>query len=324
MKKSVYIGGICCTTLMLLGSMSKALHWPGANVMLILSVALFCVYFLPAALMNSYNEQKENKRKALYVVSFIVFFLCMVSVLFKVLHWPGAGELMFIGILFPFVVFLPVYLYHTREDSKINNKNFMGVMFGLIFLALFTVLLSMTVSRQILHGAAASANNNQKAIAFSKTLKTDVVTTIEVQKASLDLFNYVEELKCELLNANQEGGCSGKELQSDFNFEKTSEPDNKEIPKLLFNTDEGKSKVEILKEKISAYRSALLAAKNISPELKELVNNLFDLNDKEVEEGNILSWENRELSGYSLVLTLDALTLIQNNTLLLEKELATL
>ena len=152
---------------MLFGCMFKVMHWPGASVMIVAAVVLFCLVFLPSAMMHSKREQKEKNRSTLHLVSYIVYAACMISVLFKVMHWPGAGALLFIGVLFPFLVFLPLYLYNTREESKINNKNFLGVMFGLIFLAVFGALLSMTVSKQILGKVVETITNNQEAISFS-------------------------------------------------------------------------------------------------------------------------------------------------------------
>ena len=90
----------------------------------------------------------------------------------------------------------------------------------------------------------------------------------------------------------------------------------------MFIADDGKSKVEILKIKINAFRETLLASKKITPELFELTNSLFDVNSaKTTQNGDQISWEEQELQGYSLVFVIDALTLIQANARLAEHEL---
>src|ERR1700741_2391193 len=119
MKKSVYISGIACAVIMLLGCMFKIMHWPGASMLFIIPVALFCLYFLPIALIASYREEK--KYKALHIVTFIVFLISMTGVLFKVIHWPGASILLFVGLPLPFILFLPVYLKSTSPDKKESN-----------------------------------------------------------------------------------------------------------------------------------------------------------------------------------------------------------
>ena len=123
MKKSVYYPGIACTILMLFGCMFKIMHWPGASVTLTVSILLFCFYFLPAALVNSYKSQETPKYKTLHIITFIVFSICMMGVLFKVMHWPGAGAFLIIGLPLPFVLFLPVYLYSTKDEKKENRND---------------------------------------------------------------------------------------------------------------------------------------------------------------------------------------------------------
>lgn len=314
MKKSNYISGISCAILMLLGCLFKVMHWPGAGIMLVVSVALFCLYFLPSALMNSY-ESLGNKYKTLHIVAGLVFFICMAGVLFKIMHWPGASLFLFPGILLPFVLFLPVYLYQTKEESKIANKNFLGIVFGLIFLAVFGVLLALSVSRQIITRAGFQINNNESTLAF---YESESNATSEVAKASSELCAYIDELKCELLIAAEENACVGNKPKPNYDFE---QKDNRDVPRLLFITDGEKSKVEILKTKINAFRETLLASKKITPELFELTNSLFDVNSAKItQNGDQISWEEQELEGYSLVFVMDALTLIQSNARLTEHE----
>src|ERR1035437_382096 len=113
MKKLIYISGIASANLMMFGSLFKVQHWSGGNVLITLATFLFCFIFLPSALISSYHGQEQKKYKWLYIVTFIVFFISMMGVLFKVMHWPGAAMFLLLGIPLPFVVFLPVYLYQT-------------------------------------------------------------------------------------------------------------------------------------------------------------------------------------------------------------------
>ena len=104
MKKSIYISGIACVNLLMLGCMFKIQHWPGAGILLTFSVLLFCIVFLPVSLINSYKEI-AGKSPWLHVVTFIVFFIGMLSILFKTQHWPGASMFLLIGMPLPFVLF---------------------------------------------------------------------------------------------------------------------------------------------------------------------------------------------------------------------------
>jgi hypothetical protein len=143
MKKIIYVSGIACANLMMLGCLFKVSHWPGGEVLLTVAVLFFGFFFFPAALISNYQSQETQKYKWLYVVTFIVFFIGMMGILFKVRHWAGADILLYLAVPAPFVLFLPVYLYQTRNEKKEGNLNFLAIMFGLTFIAVFTVLLAL-------------------------------------------------------------------------------------------------------------------------------------------------------------------------------------
>lgn len=318
MKKSVYVTGISCAIFMLFGCIFKIMHWPGASMMIISSVSLFCFWFLPAGLMNSYSSLPIKKMKTLHIVSFIVFSVCMMSVLFKVMHWPGAGALLLPGVLLPFLVFFPVYLYNTREEEKAGNKNFFGLVIGLTFVAVFGVLLALSVSKQVIHGAVMSVTHNETSLhLFEADNKGS-----EVSKAAAELCNYTNELKCMILSASDGDMCDGNKLNVNYKPENIADADNRETVRKAFFSEDGESKAKILKEKICAFRETVLASKNVSPELTELTKTLFDTGENDINgvypEG--LAWEQREFNNYSVIFTLDFLSKLQGNVRLVEGE----
>ncbi len=318
MKRSVYISGISCAILMLIGCISKIMHWPGASVMIIVSVFLFCFWFLPAGLMNSYQTLPLKKMKTLHIITFVVFALCMMGVLFKVMHWPGAGMFLFPGLMLPFVVFLPVYLYHTREEEKTGNKNFFALTLGLTFLAVFSVFLAMTISKQIVFQGTASVNYSE---ASTKVISADIKEDGNVSKAANDLFAYTDELKCILLSESDPVMCDGNKTNANYTAENISIMYNKDSDKQIFSIEEGWVRADLLKKKINAFRETVLADKNISPELAELTKQLFDTSDTD-QDGNVTpgEWERRELTNYPIIFTLDFLSKLQNNVRLVEGE----
>ncbi|MFL5753753.1 MAG: GldL-related protein [Bacteroidia bacterium] len=325
MKKSIYFSGIACTFLMLLGCMFKVMHWPGASVMLILSVFLFCFLFLPSALVSNYKTQ-EGKYKALHAVTFVVFALCMMGVLFKVMHWPGASLFLFIGLPLPFILFMPVYLYQTKDQKKGSSTNFLGIMFGLTFLAVFSVLLSLNVSKQILARAAAITNDNEQMANFTSSVSGDRGTGTKVKVSSDELYAYIDELKCELISAGNPGLCTGKKPGPGYDAKQLADMDNQEFPKyiLLGSGENNAGKLPGLKAKIAAYREALTSSGKLSPELEQLAKDLFDVGDKEIrdENGEMVSnsWEQIQFPSYRLIFVIDLLSQIQANARLVESE----
>lgn len=316
MKKSVYFSGIASANLMLFGSMFKVFHWPGAGILLVLATLMFCLWFLPSALIHNYQSQPEKKHKALHIVTFIVFFIVMLGVLFKVQHWPGAGLFLLIGIPLPFVLFLPVYLYSTRDERKVTNTNFLGIMFGLTFLAVFSVLLSLNISKNVLHQMAASVSQNEQSSFFLHSQKA--IDNNVIDKKAEELYAFIDELKCELVNVAGID-CRSVKNVSINSSDQVAALNHSQAGNILF-ADGRAGKMDLLKSKLEDYRKAVLATEKISPELSELANTLFDTSDLRSDE-EVITWEQREFSNRHLISMLDVLSGIQSNVLLVKSEL---
>jgi hypothetical protein len=318
MKRSVYITGISCAILMLFGCVAKIMHWPGAGVLLVVAVFLFCFGFLPMALKNSYDLLPLKKMKTLHVVAYLVFAVCMMGVLFKVMHWPGASMFLLVGLLSPFVIFLPVYLYHTKEEEKTGNKNFLGLVLGLMFLAVFSVFLALSVSKQILWQGVESVKQNES---NARTYAYATNGENEITKSANDLINYSNELKCLMLSLAGEKMCDGNTTNANYKPEYIGGLDNWGAANAVFLSEEGTARTKALKQKIESFKENILASKNITPELAELVNTLFYTGDNDVTgiypPG--MAWEKREFN-YSLLFMLDFLSKLQSNVRLVEGE----
>jgi hypothetical protein len=141
MKKYIYLLGILTANLIMSGSLFKVMHWPGANILLVSGTILFGFLFLPVALIASYME--SGKYKILHWVTYLVFTSGVFTVLFKAMHWPGSDILLKCSLPLPFVLFLPVYLYQTRHTKEVTDNDFLGVLFGLTFIAVFSALLTL-------------------------------------------------------------------------------------------------------------------------------------------------------------------------------------
>jgi hypothetical protein len=319
MKKIIYISGIACANLMMFGCIFKVQHWPGAGILLSLSVFLFCFYFLPFALISSYQSQEQKKFTWLYLVTFIVFFIGMMGTLFKIQHWPGGGILLFIGIPLPFILFLPVYLYQTRNEKKNETLNFLGIMFGLTFLAVFSVLLALNVSRKVMENVVSNIENNDGSALFNQSKVKKFSSDNGIKQRSDELCAYIDVLKCELLTATQNKVCENNGPKPGYLSSQIINGDNTNIPMNILYSDEPNTRMNNLKIKINTYRESLLASGKTNPELTELTNALFSVGTANHNEA-MLSWEQREFSSYQLIIVLDVLSQIQSNVRLVESE----
>ncbi|MHC1707352.1 MAG: hypothetical protein AB9842_07495 [Bacteroidales bacterium] len=143
MKKFIYISGIACTNIFLLGSLMKMLHWPGASIMVTLGLGIAALVFLPLALNVAYKEASDKALLWVYLTGFLCAFIDLIGAMFKINHYPGANILLMIGIPIPFILFLPVYVYNHIKRKDQQMSGLLGVMFLMTYIAVFSVLLAV-------------------------------------------------------------------------------------------------------------------------------------------------------------------------------------
>lgn len=146
MKTKTYITGLITTTLVLLGVTFKIMHWPGAAILLTAGIFFLLFIFLPPALISGYKGEGRKESLPLYVVTYITCLITFSAMLFKIQYWPGAGYLLLVAIPFPFVVFLPVYLYITGKNENHNIYNSVAVLFLLVIFSSLTALLTLNAA----------------------------------------------------------------------------------------------------------------------------------------------------------------------------------
>ena len=143
MNTFCYITGIISAFLVLLGSIFKINHFPGAAILLISGISILVLIFMPVAIIKNY-KRKHNKL-SLHISLFLTGFFVFVSALFKILHWPYAGDLLLIGILIPAFLFLPVYMYFNIKEKRRSYKNYIGVIIFLVYYSVSSALLALHV-----------------------------------------------------------------------------------------------------------------------------------------------------------------------------------
>lgn len=148
MKQKIYITGVITTMIVFLGGIFKVNHWPGAGIMLTIGMLMLIFLFLPLALINHYRAEGSRQNLLLYIVTWLTCFVVFGSMLFKIQHWPYAGKLLMISLPFPYVVFLPVFLAITAKNKSFSIHNTVFVLFLLSGISVFSVLLSLNVSKE--------------------------------------------------------------------------------------------------------------------------------------------------------------------------------
>jgi hypothetical protein len=143
MKKSIYISGIVSAVLMTIGATFKIQHWPGAGIILMVSIFFFVTFFVPATLWNNYQHTRQHAY--LYISIFLTLLICFATALFKIQHWPGAGILVLVGVIAPFLIFLPAYIVYYNKQTNKDITNLIAVLFLLVFVAVMDALLVISL-----------------------------------------------------------------------------------------------------------------------------------------------------------------------------------
>lgn len=191
MKQKIYIFGILTTLVIFTGTVFKVNHFPGAGILLTLGIAVLVLGFLPLALINNY-KQETNPNKLLYYVTYLTSFVVFTAMLFKIQHWPYAGLALTIALPFPFVVFLPVFLYVTGKNKNFNIFNTVYVLFLLALVSVFNALLSLSVTKsRIDDSLSIPANYNKLEMALAQIPVKGTESRINV--LITDVLNVVKE-----------------------------------------------------------------------------------------------------------------------------------
>lgn len=110
MKKLIYLLGFLSLFSLTSGFLFKFLHWPGANVFLLLSIVVFSLAVLPLFFINQYKKEisKVFSNKLKYILGCLGFSMLLIAVFFKLNHWPGANILILVSVLILNFGFFPL------------------------------------------------------------------------------------------------------------------------------------------------------------------------------------------------------------------------
>ncbi len=126
MKMTMKITGNVSLAMLGLATVMRLFHWPGANVVLVLGFIVLALIFFPAAIWANQRETKIRLTRSLHSLILVGGILLMAGVLFKVMHWPGAGIVMFSGWIIVILLFLPLLLYAKLMEAETGNQRLMA------------------------------------------------------------------------------------------------------------------------------------------------------------------------------------------------------
>jgi hypothetical protein len=302
MKQKIYILGIISAMVLITGAMFKVQHWPAAQILLTLGTILLLVFFLPAALINHYRVNSNKQYKLLYLTTYVTCFVVFTAMLWKIQHWPFAGYAVLIGVPFPFVVFLPVWLYETSKIKNFDINNTIYILFLLALQAVFSVLLALNVTKEKLDYTLQLTNQIS-----SFNLKIESLNLVSeksaVDRSSDEVLKQIEACRQLLFNRTEitrkalnEGTVGGRFL------------DSKDIPMDLLLS----SSVPSPAEKLSSALNNFITEIAKLPDGENLVKKAQDLFDLTNQPGDETQWKYKMFQGVYLTWDLVELDGMEN------------
>ncbi len=121
MKKITSLSGIISALIVLVGSIFKTLHWPGAGIIIVVGIALFAVLYATLLFIDKQKYATDMMQKISNICVYIAMVVISLGFLFKVMHWPGAGVMIYLGFL-PIIALLVVSLVRSSAEKDALRK----------------------------------------------------------------------------------------------------------------------------------------------------------------------------------------------------------
>ncbi|MBX9850454.1 MAG: hypothetical protein K2X86_01710 [Cytophagaceae bacterium] len=85
--------------IILIGVFFKFMHWPGGNVIIILSMSTLSMLYLPFAFYFFSYKGVKYQNMGLTIPAGICFSIALIGIMFKLMYWPGANEMILFGAI---------------------------------------------------------------------------------------------------------------------------------------------------------------------------------------------------------------------------------
>ena len=149
MRKTMHITGITAAILLLLGSIFKIQHWPGAGVMYVLGAVSLCLVFMPLFLAVRIKEKPGKLSTITNIIGILGAIALCFGILFKIMHWPLANILMNTGGALLIFIFLPLYIYNGFKTNNLKTGTIVPVVVAIAGFSLMFSLVKLRNSQDV-------------------------------------------------------------------------------------------------------------------------------------------------------------------------------
>ncbi|MES2764082.1 MAG: hypothetical protein V4677_17835, partial [Bacteroidota bacterium] len=291
MKKIMITSGTFSAIVMSIGIFFKFMHWPGASACIILGIVVSSLVFLPLLFTLKAKEKQNIKDKLILGVATVSGILISLSVLFKVMHWPGANMMGLSFVVLMLVLYIPLYFFSgvKNPEAKVNTivTTIIMIMGCGLFLTLVNSRPSLSVQKKTVQSDQHmedsyhyATEQNQITYNLSATDSSNNKASHEKLKLTCNnLCEKIEKLKLRLIQ--QMEGDSSVSTVNYQDLENSGISTNYDFPTSIMFTENGDAKnaLKTLKADLANFNSY------ISSTYGQNSSKLINLSSQEDEMG---------------------------------------
>ncbi len=336
MKKFMYILGMIAPSMVIIGTIFKIMHWPGASVLLTLGLFLLAAVYLPVFVsIRIRDTRKEGKpvNKPMYVIGMVSGIIFIAGAMFKIMHWPGAGPMIMLSGFVTVAVFIPLLVINAVRDKENQVQNFTVLIFVLSFIAITFMTFALGVSKDVMSSFVLAIEDdirieqvidqNNAALRTSlghMELPSDQKALADEVIAHADQMNiYIDKVIQIIVMESNPKNIDAVLENGAIDYRELRNKDNTNAPaEVMLGIDHDVAQGEVLKRMLEEYK--VLAA-NILTKNDSSVEKALDTSDKIIFGDYELSWVSYNFERIPMMSAICQLTSIQVNSRIVEGQL---
>ena len=206
MKKILKYSGAATVVLTILGALFKSFHLQGAGALIMLGGFSFSIIYLPLLIILKLKDDESKIDKLVHSFGLILAIFLSAGVLFKLMHWPFANNLMFYSTLLFTFVFVPVYFItrfrHPEKKFNTTVNSVLMIAVGGIFYSLFDMSYSKQYEQTMVENHIYMNASTEKLISSNDRLllaENENETVVKLHRLSQAINSKIEELATNIL-----------------------------------------------------------------------------------------------------------------------------
>lgn len=317
MKKVIFTFGLTSTFLLLAGTIFKLMHWPGANIMVVLGAGLLALAYLPLILHFKLKESPSNEY-IMHLSGWVGLTFTVLGVLFKVMHWPGAGVTLLGGLVIMAFVYVPIYFYKQYRTSANRPITLSTSLVALTCLILVFALSRVHNSSNFVHGFSMiddQLRESVQAVSANAPLYAALESNSKaesVKKHADAAYGYLERLKATIISETE--GVTEDEARTLLLSQMKHQANFDVTTRLMFMLPEsGPYHHTRLTQELTAFRTSILST--YPPQLQQHMAATFPFDLKKTYQGHEQTedWAHHHFYHVPLIGVITYLTKLQND-----------